>query len=178
VDIFKDGGGTRPLGIPTVLDRTIQQAIAQVLTPLYDPTFSDHSHGFRPARSAHDAIAETREEGNRKGKRYHVVDCDHEKFFDTVVHQKLMGRLRQRITDPGLLALILKYLKAGAISRGGRFEESLRGVPQGGPLSPLMANILLDELDDQLEGRGHAFVRYADDFVILCGSPRAGGHKR
>jgi RNA-directed DNA polymerase len=103
-----------------------------------------------------------------------VVDCDLEKFFDTVDNQKLMSRLRQRITDPGLLALILKYLKAGVISQQGHFEEQLRGVPQGGPLSPLLANILLDELDDQLEERGHAFVRYADDFVILCGSRKAG----
>ena len=125
-------------------------------------------------RSAHDAIGEMAEEGNKRGARCHVVDCDLEKFFDTVDHQKLMGRLRQRITDPELLALILKYLKAGAISREGHYEESLRGVPQGGPLSPLMANILLDELDDQLEERGHAFVRYADDFVILCGSRKAG----
>jgi RNA-directed DNA polymerase len=174
VEIDKDGGGKRTLGIPTVLDRTIQQAIAQVLTPLYDPTFSDHSHGFRPMRSALDAIEEMREEGLKKGRRCHVVDCDLEKFFDTVDNQKLMGRLRQRTTDPGLLALVLKYLKAGAISQQGHFEEQLRGVPQGGPLSPLLANILLDELDDQLEERGHKFVRYADDFVILCGSPRAG----
>ena len=174
VEIPKDGGGRRTLGIPTVLDRTIQQAIAQVLTPLYDPTFSDHSHGFRPMRSAHDAISEMCEEGNRRGRRCHVVDCDLEKFFDTVDNQKLMGRLRQRIADPGLLALILRYLKAGAISQQGHFEEQLRGVPQGGPLSPLLANVLLDELDDQLEERGHKFVRYADDFVILCGSPRAG----
>ncbi len=174
VDIHKDGGGKRPLGIPTVLDRFIQQAIAQVLTPLYDPTFSEHSHGFRPMRSAHGAIEEMREEGMKKGKRCHVVDCDLKAFFDTVDHQKLMARLRQRITDPSLLALILKYLKAGAISREGKYEESLRGVPQGGPLSPLLANILLDELDDQLEERGPPFVRYADDFVILCGSLRAG----
>lgn len=174
VEIPKDGGGTRPLGIPTVLDRLIQQAIAQVLTPLYEPTFSDHSHGFRPNRSAHDAIQEMREEGIVKGRRCHVVDCDLKAFFDTVDHQKLMARLRQRITDPELLALILKYLKAGAILREGRYEEQLEGVPQGGPLSPLLANILLDELDVELEKRGHRFVRYADDFVILCRSLRAG----
>jgi RNA-directed DNA polymerase len=174
VDIPKDGGGTRPLGIPTVLDRLLQQAIAQVLTPLYDPTFSEHSHGFRPMRSAHGAIEEMREEGIKMGQRSHVVDCDLEAFFDTVDHQKLASRLRQRTTDPSLLALILEYLKAGAISREGKYEESLGGVPQGGPLSPLLANILLDELDDQLEGRGHSFVRYADDFVILCRSHRAG----
>ena len=119
VSIPKDGGGNRVLGIPTVLDRLIQQAIAQVLTPLYDPTFSDHSHGFRPCRSPHDAINEMAKEGLQKGKRCHVVDCDLEKFFDTVDHQKLMSRLRQRITDPELLALILKYLKAGTIFCGG-----------------------------------------------------------
>ena len=174
VDIPKDGGGTRPLGIPTVLDRLIQQSIAQVLTPLYDPTFSEHSHGFRPMRSAHGAIGEMLESGNKIGTRCHVVDCDLKAFFDTVDHQKLMARLRQRTTDPGLLALILRYLKAGAITPEGNYEESLRGVPQGGPLSPLLANILLDELDDQLEEREHKFVRYADDFVILCRSRRAG----
>jgi RNA-directed DNA polymerase len=174
VEIDKDGGGKRILGIPTVLDRTIQQAIAQVLTPLYDPTFSEHSYGFRPGRSAHDAITEMAAMGKGVGGRCHVVDCDLEKFFDTVDDQKLMSRLRQRITDPGLLALILKYLKAGAISQQGHFEEQLRGVPQGSPLSPLLANILLDELDVELEERGHKFVRYADDFVILCRSPRAG----
>jgi RNA-directed DNA polymerase len=174
VTIPKDGGGKRSLGIPTVLDRFVQQSIAQVLTPLYDPTFSEHSHGFRPSRSAHDAIAEMAKEGQARGTRCHVVDCDLKAFFDTVDHQKLMARLRQRITDSALLALILKYLKAGAISREGRYEEQLRGVPQGGPLSPLLANVLLDELDVELEEREHRFVRYADDFVILCGSPRAG----
>jgi len=174
VDIPKDGGGKRTLGIPTVLDRMIQQAIAQVLTPLYDPTFRESSFGFRPMRSAHDAITVMASEGRKMWSRCHVVDCDLEKFFDTVDNQKLMGRLRQRLTDPGLLALILKYLKAGAISRQGHFEEQLMGVPQGGPLSPLLANVLLDELDVELEKRGHKFVRYADDFVILCRSPRAG----
>jgi len=174
VTIPKDGGGVRPLGIPTVLDRLIQQAIAQVLTPLYEPTFSDHSHGFRPMRSAHDAIHEMREEGIAKGRRCHVIDCDLKAFFDTVDHQKLMSRLRQRITDPELLALILKYLKAGVILQNGRYEEQLKGMPQGGPLSPLLANILLDELDVEIEEREHKFVRYADDFVILCRSLRAG----
>lgn len=174
VEIPKDGGGTRPLGIPTVLDRLIQQAITQVLTPLYEPVFSDHSHGFRPNRSAHDAINEMAEIGKQKRRRCHVVDCDLKAFFDTVDHQKLMGRLRQRIADPALLALILKYLKAGAILPDRSYEEQLRGVPQGGPLSPLLANILLDELDVELEKRGHQFVRYADDFVILCRSLRAG----
>jgi len=174
VEIPKDGGGSRPLGIPTVFDRLIQQAIAQVLTPLYDPTFSEQSFGFRPMRSAHGAITGMAAMGKAIGAKCHAVDCDLEAFFDTVDHQKLTGRLRQRITSPELLALILRYLKAGAITREGRCEESREGVPQGGPLSPLLANILLDELDVELEERGHKFVRYADDFVILCRSPRAG----
>jgi len=114
------------------------------------------------------------EEGKSKGRKCHVVDCDLKAFFDTVDHQKLMGKLRERITDPKLLALILRYLKAGTILLDGSREEGLEGVPQGGPLSPLLANILLDELDVELEERGHKFVRYADDFVILCGSLRAG----
>jgi len=134
--IPKDGGGTRPLGIPTVPDRLIQQAIAQVLTPLYDPTFSGHSHGFLPGRSAHGAIAEMAAAGRGVGRRRHVVDCDLKAFFDTVDHQKLMAKLRQRIADTELLALILRYLKAGAITREGNYEESLRGVPQGGPMTP------------------------------------------
>ena len=136
VEIPKDGGSKRILGIPTVLDRTIQQAIAQVLTPIYDPIFSEHSHGFRPYRSAHDAIKEMAEEGLKKGKRCQVVDCDLEKFFDTVEPQKLMNLLRERITDSGPLELILKYLKAGAITREGNYEKQLRGVPQGGPPTP------------------------------------------
>jgi RNA-directed DNA polymerase len=174
VSIPKGNGEFRSLGIPTVLDRVIQQSIAQVLTPVYEPIFSDHSHGFRPGRSAHDAIHEMHQKSLVKGKKCHVVDCDLKAFFDTVDHQKLLGKLRERITDPRLLKLILKYLKAGAILRNGSFEPSDMGVPQGGPLSPLLANILLDELDHELEKRGHDFVRYADDFVILCRSPRAG----
>lgn len=174
VSIPKGNGEFRSLGIPTVLDRVIQQAIAQVLTPVYERVFSEHSHGFRPGRSAHDAISEMHRKSLVKGKRCHVVDCDLKAFFDTVDHQKLMGKLRERIADPRLLKLILRYLKAGAIPPNGRFEETDRGVPQGGPLSPLLANILLDELDHELEKRGHDFVRYADDFVILCRSPRAG----
>jgi len=175
VQIPKGGGKYRHLGIPTVLDRVIQQAISQVLTPLYEPHFSDHSHGFRPERSAHDAIDEMLRESNIKGAKSHVVDCD------PVNHQKLMGKLRERIADPALLKLILGYLKAGVIpsklTREEREEEKQvknEGVPQGGPLSPLLANILLDELDHELEKRGHKFVRYADDFVILCWSLRAG----
>jgi len=174
VKIPKGNGKFRLLGIPTVLDRVIQQAISQVLTPLYEPHFSDHSHGFRPMRSAHDAIDEMHRESAQKGKKSHVVDCDLEAFFDTVDHQKLMGKLRERIADPELLKLILEYLKAGVILPDGKLERSKEGVPQGGPLNPLLANILLDELDHELENREHAFVRYADDFVILCRSLRAG----
>jgi len=181
VQIPKAGGKFRQLGIPTVLDRVIQQAISQVLTPLYEPHFSEHSHGFRPKRSAHGAIDEMLRESNIMGPKCHVVDCDLAAFFDTVDHQKLMGKLRERIADPGLLKLINGYLKAGAIpskmTREEREEERTErdeGVPQGGPLSPLLANILLDELDHELERRGHKFVRYADDFVILCRSLRAG----
>ena len=136
VKIPKDGESKRILGIPTVLDRTIQQAIAQVLTPLYDLTFSEHSHGFRPYRSAHDAIEEMRVTGISKGRGCHVVDCDLKAFFDTVEPQKLMNLLRERITDSGPLELILKYLKAGAITREGNYEKQLRGVPQGGPPTP------------------------------------------
>jgi RNA-directed DNA polymerase len=174
--IPKGRGRFRPLGIPTVLDRVIQQAIAQVLGELHDPTFSEHSYGFRPGRSAHQAIEAMRGMSLRKGyegRRCHVVDCDLETFFDTVNHQKMMARLRESVADERLLDLIGKFLKAGAILPDGTYEESRSGVPQGGPLSPLLANILLDELDKELERRGHAFVRYADDFVILCHGPRA-----
>ena len=174
--IPKDKGKFRTLGIPTVLDRVIQQAIAQVLGALYDPTFSEHSYGFRPNRSAHQAIESMREmsvEKSQRGANCHVVDCDLETFFDTVNHQKMKRKLRESIADPDLLALISKFLKAGVILPDGTYEKSERGVPQGGPLSPLLANILLDDLDKELEKRGHAFARYADDFVILCKSPRA-----
>ena len=181
VQIPKAGGKFRQLGIPTVLDRVIQQAISQALTPIYEPHFSEHSHGFRPGRSAHGAIDEMLRESQIKGRECHVVDCDLAAFFDTVDHQKLMGKLRERIADPGLLKLIHGYLKAGVIpSRLTREEreqeqsERDEGVPQGGPLSPLLANILLDQLDHELGKRGHKFVRYADDFVILCRSLRAG----
>lgn len=174
VTIPKGKGQTRSLGIPTVLDRLIQQAIAQALTPQYEAIFSERSYGFRPGRSAHHAIAQMHEEALAKGKRCHVVDCDLQAFFDTVDHQELMDKLRERNADPRVLKLILKYLKAGVILQSGCYEDTDKGVPQGGPLSPLLANILLDELDHELENRGHQFIRYADDFVILCGSPRAG----
>ena len=174
IEIPKPDGTKRPLGIPTVLDRVIQQAIAQVLTPVFEPTFSDSSHGFRPGRSAHGAIEEWRKESKRKGRKCHVVDCDLKSFFDTVDHLTLIHCLRKQIDDEALLGLIGHYLKAGLVLPAGKFEETRLGVPQGGPLSPLLANILLTELDRELETRGHRFVRYADDFVILCNSPRAG----
>lgn len=174
IEIPKPDGTKRPLGIPTVLDRVIQQAIAQVLTPIFEPTFSDSSHGFRPGRSAHGAIEEWQKESEKKGKRCHVVDCDLKSFFDTVDHPTLMRCLREQIDDEALLELIHLYLTAGLVPLDGAFEETNLGVPQGGPLSPLLANILLNELDRELTARGHRFVRYADDFVILCNSPRAG----
>ena len=171
VEIPKDSGGTRPLGIPTVLDRLIQQAIAQILNPIFDPGFSESSFGFRPGRSAHDAVYKVR--GYiRKGYRQ-AVDMDLAKFFDTVDHDVLMQRVARKVKDKRVLALIGKYLRAGAMVNG-RLQESRKGVPQGGPLSPLLANILLDDLDKELERRGLRFARYADDFVILVKSPRAG----
>ena len=174
VFIPKPDGSQRALGIPTVLDRLIQQAIAQVLTPIYDPTFSEHSFGFRPRRNAHGAVEEWKQMSGKKGKWACAVDCDLKSFFDVVDHQKLMMKLGERLTGRRLLGLIHRYLKAGAILPDGRYETASSGVPQGGPLSPLLSNILLDELDKELEARGHDFVRYADEFVILCGSPRAG----
>lgn len=171
VEIPKDSGGTRPLGIPTVLDRLIQQAIAQVLNPIFDPGFSESSFGFRPGRSAHGAVYRVR--GYiRQGFRQ-AVDMDLAKFFDTVDHDVLMQRVARKVKDKRVLALIGKYLRAGALVDG-RLQESRKGVPQGGPLSPLLANILLDDLDKELERRGLRFARYADDFVILVRSPRAG----
>ena len=174
VFIPKTDGSQRALGIPTVLDRLIQQAIAQVLTPIYDPTFSDHSFGFRPGRNAHGALEEWKQKSEKRGKRACAVDCDLKAFFDVVDHQKMTIKLGERLSDHRLLGLIHRYLKAGVILPDGRYESASSGVPQGGPLSPLLSNILLDELDKELEARGHDFVRYADDFVILCGSPRAG----
>ncbi|PID01017.1 group II intron reverse transcriptase/maturase [Sporosarcina sp. P2] len=171
VEIPKPDGGVRLLGIPTVIDRFIQQAIAQVLTILYDPTFSDQSYGFRPNRSAHDAVRKAKgyiQEGNRW-----VIDIDLEKFFDKVNHDRLMGTLAKRIEDKRLLKLIRKYLKSG-IMINGIVTTSEEGTPQGGPLSPLLSNIVLDELDKELEERDHKFVRYADDCNIYVKTQRAG----
>ena len=171
VEIPKPDGGVRPLGIPTVLDRLIQQATAQVLVLIFDPMFSDSSFGFRPGRSAHDAVKKVR--GYiREGYRV-AVDMDLSKFFDTVNHDVLMHRVARRVRDKRVLRLIGKYLRAG-VEVNGRLKSTLKGVPQGGPLSPLLANIVLDDLDQELEMRGHRFVRYADDFVILVKSQRAG----
>ena len=164
-------GGVRLLGIPTVLDRVIQQAVAQVLNQIWDHTFSEYSFGFRPNRSQHDAIRQYREYV-RSGKRF-VVDIDLSKFFDRVNHDRLMSRLATRIKDKRVLLLIRSFLTAG-VMLGGLVEASEEGTPQGGPLSPLLSNIVLDELDKELEKRGLCFVRYADDCVIFVGSKRAG----
>jgi len=161
VEIPKEDGKKRKLGIPTAADRVIQQAIAQVLTPFYEPQFSDNSYGCRPGRSTHDAIRAC-QENIRDGYKY-VVDMDLEKFFDTVNQSKLIELLSGSIKDGRVISLIHKYLRAGVVTRVGRFEETELGVPQGGPLSPLCGNILLNELDGELERRGHRFVRYADD---------------
>ena len=169
--IPKPGGGERPLGIPTVTDRLIQQAIAQVLTPIFDPGFSASSFGFRPKRSAHGALRQVQADV-RAGYRI-AVDLDLAKFFDNVRHDILMARVARRVGDKRLLALIGRYLRAGVMV-GETFEPSELGTPQGGPLSPLLANILLDDLDRELERRGHRFTRYADDLLILVRSHRAG----
>ncbi len=169
--IPKRGGGVRELGIPTVVDRFIQQAILQVLGPRFDPTFSQYSYGFRPRRSAHDAVVQAQRYVN-DGRRT-VVDVDLEKFFDRVNHDVLMGRLAKRIVDKRLLGLIRRYLEAGMLADGIAIERH-EGTPQGGPLSPLLANVLLDEVDKELEKRGHAFVRYADDCNVYVRSKRAG----
>ncbi len=164
-------GKTRPLGIPTVQDRLIQQAIAQILTQVFDPGFSRFSYGFRAGKSAHQAVYQLREY-IREGYRI-AIDTDLSKFFDTVEHDVLMTRVARKVHDKQVLKLIGKYLRAGVVVNG-RFEKTSKGVPQGGPLSPLLANILLDDLDKELEARGHRFVRYADDFTILVKSERAG----
>ena len=171
VEIDKPDGGTRQLGIPTVTDRVIQQAIAQVLTPLFDPCFSNNSFGFRPNRNGQQAVKQVRDI-IKEGRRF-AVDVDLSKFFDRVNHDLLMTRLGYKVKDKRLLKLIKLYLRAGFVDNQ-FIGESREGVPQGGPLSPLLANIMLDPLDKELEKRGHKFARYADDFTILVKSRRAG----
>src|ERR1700677_3117224 len=172
VEIDKpDGGGVRKLGIPTVLDRLIQQMVLQVLQKRWDPTFSDHSYGFRPGRSAHQAVA--------RAQRYivegycWVVDLDLEKFFDRVGHDRLMAKVAERVSDKRVLKLIRAFLVVGVMENG-LVSPRVEGTPQGGPLSPLLSNLVLDELDRELERRGHRFVRYADDCNLYVGSERAG----
>jgi RNA-directed DNA polymerase len=171
VTIPKPDGGQRELGIPTVMDRLIQQALLQVLQPLLDATFSQHSYGFRPGRSAHQAV-HAAQAHIASGRRV-VVDVDLEKFFDRVHHDILIDRLRRRVADAGVIQLVRAYLTSG-IMDGGVFMERSEGTPQGGPLSPLLANVLLDEVDKELERRGHRFVRYADDANVYVRSRRAG----
>ena len=171
VEIPKAGGGQRVLGIPTVLDRMIQQALLQVLHPIFDPTFSEDSYGFRPQRSAHQAVQRARDH-MAAGHRW-VVDLDLEQFFDRVNHDVLMARVARRVKDKRVLRLIRRYLQAGMIE-GGLVSSRTEGTPQGGPLSPLLSNILLDELDKELERRGHRFARYADDCNVYVKSEAAG----
>ncbi len=159
------------LTFPTVLDRVIQQALAQVLTPLFESGFSDHSYGFREGRNAHQAVRHV-EACWKEGRRF-AVDCDLKSFFDTVNHDRLMGQLREKVRDRKVLALIRRYLDAGVVLPDGTLEATPQGVPQGGPLSPLLANITLDPLDKELERRGHRFARYADDFLIMVKSAKA-----
>lgn len=171
VTIPKPDGGERELGIPTVTDRLIQQALLQVLQPILDPTFSEHSYGFRPGRRAHDAVLAA-QSYVRSGRRV-VVDVDLEKFFDRVNHDVLIDRLQKRIGDTGVIRLIRAYLNSGIMSDG-VVQERYQGTPQGGPLSPLLANVLLDEVDKELERRGHCFARYADDCNVYVRSRKAG----
>lgn len=170
VAISKEDGKKRKLGIPTVVDRVVQQAIAQVLSPIYEKQFSTHSYGFRPKRNAHQALNKCKDYITDGYKN--AVDMDLEKFFDTVNHSKLIEVLSRTVKDGRVISLIHKYLHAGVMDRG-EFETTKVGVPQGGPLSPLLSNIMLNELDRELEKRGHRFVRYADDLVILCKSKRS-----
>lgn len=170
VEIPKENGKKRNLGIPTVVDRVIQQAIAQVLTPIYEEQFSDNSYGFRPKRSAHHAIRKSQANID-EGYKY-VVDMDLEKYFDTVNQSKLIEVLSRTIKDGRVISLIHKYLKAGVVVKH-KFEATEIGVPQGGNLSPILSNIMLNELDKELESRGHRFVRYADDLLIFCKSKKS-----
>ncbi|MES2572939.1 MAG: group II intron reverse transcriptase/maturase [Verrucomicrobiota bacterium] len=171
VDIPKPQGGVRTLGIPTVLDRLVQQAILQLLTPAFDPGFSVHSHGFRPQRSAHDAVREAK--AYVESGRCWVADIDLKAFFDQVNHDILMREVAQKVSDKRLLKLIGSFLRAGSARAGEPAAARNKGTPQGGPLSPLLANILLDRLDKELEARGLAFVRYADDIAIYARSKRS-----
>lgn len=168
--IPKDNGQKRQLGIPTVIDRCIQQAIAQVLSPMYEPQFSDNSYGFRPRRNAHGALRKC-QAYITEGYKY-AVDLDLEKFFDTVNHSKLIEILSRTVKDGRVISLIHKYLNAG-VQVGSKIRTSEEGVPQGGPLSPILSNIMLNEMDKELESREHKFVRYADDLLILCRSKRS-----
>ena len=171
VEIPKPNGGVRQLGIPTVTDRFIQQAITQVLTPLFDPSFSEHSYGFRPSRRGHDAVRKARHY-IQQGHRW-VVDMDLEKFFDKVNHDRLMMKVAEKVEDKTLLLLIRRFLQSGVMING-VVRDSEEVTPQGGPLSPLLSNIVLDELDKELEKRGHKFVRYADDCNIYVYTRKAG----
>lgn len=171
VEIPKPDGGVRKLGVPTALDRFVQQAVLQVLQPLFDPTFSDHSYGFRPGRSAHQAVAAAQHH-LASGYRW-VVDLDLEKFFDRVNHDLLMGRLAERVPDARVLTLVRAWLNAGVLENG-LVSATEEGTPQGGPLSPLLSNIVLHAFDCELERRGHRFVRYADDCNVYVRSARAG----
>lgn len=171
VEIPKASGGTRKLGVPTVMDRWIQQALLQVIAPLFEACFSEHSYGFRPGRSAHQAVRAACEY-QRSGKRW-VVDIDLASFFDEVNHDLLIARVKRRVKDVRVIKLIRAYLNAGVMI-GGLTQSTEKGTPQGGPLSPLLSNILLDDLDKELESRGHAFCRYADDCNIYVASRRSG----
>lgn len=170
VEIPKENGKKRNLGIPTIVDRVVQQAVSQVLTPIYEKQFSENSFGFRPKRSAHDAIRKS--QGNIQEGYTYVVDMDLEKYFDTVNQSKLAQVLSRTIKDGRVISLIHKFLKAGVMVKH-KFEETEVGVPQGGNLSPLLSNIMLNELDKELERRGHRFVRYADDLLIFCKSRKS-----
>lgn len=172
VYIPKASGGRRGLGLPNVVDRWVQQALLQQLSPLYEPTFHGSSHGFRPGRSCHTAVAEAKAHVERG--RLWVVDIDLEKFFDRVHHQRLLARLRQRVGDERIVRLIGRMLRARVVMPDGVVTTTKEGTPQGGPLSPLLSNIVLDELDHELERRGHRFVRYADDLSIYVRSESAG----
>jgi len=171
VMIPKPAGGQRMLGVPTVLDRLVQQAVLQVLEPVFEPHFSDHSFGFRPGRSAHQAVERARQ--FIEDDAAWVVDVDLEAFFDRVQHDALMARLARRVDDKQVLRLIRRFLRAGAMADGA-WTASEEGTPQGSPLSPLLGNIMLDDLDCELERRGHRFVRYADDVMVYVSSERAG----